>query len=179
MRKKPFSEIPTLEGPRLTLRRVTDADAAPLARLAHSTAVYRWLPTFLYEQKYPDIHRVIDGLYTECLRESLILGVFLRDGNRFTGLAEMYGFRDPIHKISIGYRLLEEYWGKGIASESVALLTDYLLNRTDVEIITASTMVENKASARVLIKNGFTLVNSNVGEDWGYPAPTPADKWLL
>lgn len=179
MKIKPFSEIPHLHGERLELRRITDADAAPLERLAHSANVYRLLPTFLYEQKYPDIHRVIDGLYGECLRESLILGVFLREGGGFCGLAEMYGFRDEIHKISIGYRFLEEYWGKGIATQTVRLMTGYLLGGTDIEIITASTMLENRASARVLTKNGFTLVNSNVGEDWGYGAPTMADKWIL
>jgi len=41
-----------------------------------------------------------------------------------------------------------------------------------------STMLENKASAHVLIKNGFTLVKHSVDEDWGYPEPTPADKWI-
>ena len=179
MKKKPFSEIPRLEGGRLLLRRITHGDADALAGLARSEAVYRYLPTFLYEQKYPDIHRVIDGLYAECLEESLILGVFLRDEDRFCGLAEMYGFRDPIHKISIGYRFLEAYWGKGIASEAVGLLVDHLLRETDIEIITASTMVENQASARVLEKNGFTLVNRHVGEDWGYDQPTLADKWIL
>ena len=179
MKKKPFSEIPRLECGRLLLRRITHGDADALAGLARSEAVYRYLPTFLYEQKYPDIHRVIDGLYAECLEESLILGVFLRDGDRFCGLAEMYGFRDPIHKISIGYRFLEAYWGKGIASETVGLLVDHLLRETDIEIITASTMVENRASARVLEKNGFTLVNRHVGEDWGYDQPTLADKWIL
>ena len=40
-------------------------------------------------------------------------------------------------------------------------------------------MVENRASARVLEKNGFTLVNRHVGEDWGYDQPTLADKWIL
>ena len=179
MKKKPFSEIPLLRGGRLLLRRITHGDADALAGLARSEAVYRYLPTFLYEQKYPDIHRVIDGLYAECLEESLILGVFLRDEDRFCGLAEMYGFRDPIHKSSIGYRFLEACWGKGIASEAVGLLVDHLLRETDIEIITASTMVENRASARVLEKNGFTLVNRHVGEDWGYDQPTLADKWIL
>ena len=91
----------------------------------------------------------------------------------------MYGFRDEIHKISIGYRLAESCWGRGIASETVALMTGYLLRQTDIEIITASTMIENKASARVLEKNGFTLVNHDVGEDCGYDTPTAADKWIL
>ena len=179
MKKKLFSEIPALESERLCIRSIKAGDASSLEKLAHSTTVYRYLPTFLYEQKYPEINRVIEGLYTECLRESIILGVFLRDGNRFCGLAEMYGYRDEIHKTSIGYRLLEEFWGKGIATETVSLMVEYLFGRTDIEIITASTMVENRASACVLKKNGFTLVNSGVGEDWGYEQPTMADKWFL
>ena len=82
-------------------------------------------------------------------------------------------------KICIGYRLRESYWGKGVAMQACWLMMEYLVNYTDVQIITASTMVENKASARVLIKNGFTLVNSAVPEDWGYDHPTLADKWIL
>ena len=39
-------------------------------------------------------------------------------------------------------------------------------------------MVENLASARVLTKNGFSLVVRGAEEDWGYPQPTAADKWI-
>ena len=48
----------------------------------------------------------------------------------------------------------------------------------DVQIITASTTVENKASAKVLIKNGFALVVSGAKEDWGYPELTIVDNWI-
>ena len=179
MKAQFFQTVPTLQSQRLILRRLTQADAAELDCLSHSDIVYRYLPTFLYERKYPDTRRVIDGLYDECLHESLILGVFLREGERFCGLAEMYGLRDEIHKISIGYRLAEPYWGRGIASETVAMMTGHLLYKAGIEIITASTMIENKASARVLVKNGFALVNSCVDEDWGYETPTATDKWFL
>ena len=91
----------------------------------------------------------------------------------------MYGFKDHIHKVSVGYRLLPQYWGQGIATETLKLMTDYLLNETDIEIITASTMIENQGSANVLKKNGFTLVVHAVGEDWGYDEPTITDKWIL
>ena len=138
--------------------------------------MYRYLPAFLFEKKYPDVRTVIDRLYDECWKESIILGIFL--GGEFCDLTELYGFRDPIHKISVGYRLLDRYWGRGIASEALGMMIDYLYQETDIEIITASTMVENQGSARVLHKNGFELVVHAVGEDWGYDAPTIADKWI-
>lgn len=175
--KKLFSEVPRLKGERLELRALEERDAEALYELAHDPVIYRYLPTFLFEQKYDDIYKVIRLLYTECFQESIILGVFREDC--FCGLAEMYGFKDHIHKISVGYRLLPRCWGQSIATEALRLMIDYLLNETDIEIITASTMIENQASANVLTKNGFTLVVHAVGEDWGYPEPTIADKWIL
>ena len=174
--KKLFSEIPYLHHGRIILKQLTEADAPALQSLAGDQDVYRYLPTFLFEQKYADLRYVIDHLYDECWKESILLGVFMEE--EFCGLAEMYGYRPPIHKISVGYRLLERFWGRGIASEALGMMIDYLYNDTDTEIITASTMVENRASANVLMKNGFDLVVHAVGEDWGYDEPTVTDKWI-
>ena len=173
--KKLFSEIPYLYSERLTLRQLRPSDASGLRELTGSPSVYRYLPTFLFEKKYA-AREVILRLYDEGLRDSLILGVF-RDG-RFCGLAEAYGYRAPIHKVSVGYRLLQEEWGKGLATEALRTMLRELIENRGMEIVTASTMVENLASAHVLQKNGFTLVDHAVDEDWGYAEPTPADKWI-
>lgn len=174
--KKLFSEIPHIKNDALELRKLTPSDAKDLKKLVDNQNVYRYLPTFLFEKKYQDVNYVIEHLYDECFKESIILGVFKDD--QFCGLAEMYGFKDYIHKISVGYRLLESCWGKGIATQAAAMLVDYLYQETDIEIITASTMIENQASANVLKKNGFSLVAHAVGEDWGYDEPTLSDKWI-
>ena len=175
--KKLFSEIPYIESGRVVLKAVAKEDAGPLREMTDDPEVYRYLPTFLFEQKYRDVNLVISHLYDECLKESLILGIYTKEDG-FCGLAEIYGVRDEIHKASVGYRLLKRCWGKGLASETLRLITEYLLDETDTEIITASTMIENRASARVLEKNGFSLVVHDVPEDWGYPEPTAADKWI-
>ncbi len=176
MKKKLFSEIPYLRRGRVELKKLDASHAAGLEEMRKNPRVYRYLPTFLFEQKYEDVGYVIDHLYDECRKESIILGVFY-DGE-FAGLAEMYGYMDAIHKISIGCRLTERYWGCGIASEVVFLLVDYLYEETDIKIITASNMVENQGSANVLKKTGFDLVDHAVEEDWGYETPTIADKWI-
>ena len=177
---KLFDEIPTLENGRLVLQRLYDADSEDLRAFSHDRSVYRYLPTFLFEQKYEDPRLVIQKLYAECFqaKESLILGIFLKDTKAFCGLAEFYGFKDALHKTCIGYRLAEKHWGQGIATETVGLMVDYLCSQTDIEIITTSTMVENRASARVLEKNGFLMSAAAVPEDWGYARPTVADKWF-
>ena len=174
--KRLFSEIPCLRGERVALRRLTAADADDLRELTENKKVYRYLPTFLYENKYDDKSYVIEHLYDECIKESLILGVFVDDG--FCGLAEIYGYRAPLLKASVGYRLLESCWGKGLATETLGILVKYLLEETDIKIITASTMVENQASANVLKKNGFRHLTYTVFENWGYAKPILTEKWI-
>ena len=174
--KKLFTEIPYIKTERLVLRKIEETDAEGLSELVHSPGVYRYLPTFLFEQKYEDVHEVIRRLYDECFNESIILGVFMEE--EFCGLAEIYGYRENTHKVSIGCRFLERWWGKGVASETVDALVRYLTQETGIEIITASTMVENKSITHVVEKNGFLLAASGVDEDWGYPQPTPANKWI-
>ena len=92
---KLFDEIPTLENGRLMLHRLSDADAEELRAFAHDGSVYRYLPTFLYEQKYEDPHLVIRKLYAECFqaKESLILGV---RGITVQPIGEIEGIDDRI-----------------------------------------------------------------------------------
>lgn len=170
-----FKEPLVLKGESLTLRPLESSDADDLCRLTRQEIVYRYLPTFLFEKKYEAAETIL-RLYEEGLRDSLILGVFQEDS--FCGLAEIYGYRTSAKKASVGYRLLREKWGEGIATKALGLLVQELLENREIEIITASTMIENRASARVLEKNGFTLVCHAAFEDWGYPEPTLADKWI-
>ncbi len=57
-------------------------------------------------------------------------------------------------------------------------MVQYLYDKTDIEIITASTLPVNKPAAGVLRKNGFNLVVSMSDEDWGYDHMLPTDKWI-
>ena len=174
--KELFPEPPVLKGANLCLKPLALSDADSLRWLTGQEAVYRYLPSFLFEKKYDDPEKVIRCLYDEGLADSLILGVFME--KRFCGLIEVYSYRAPIHKASVGYRLLQEKWGKGIATEALEIMIDELLTVRGIEIITASTMLQNHASAHVLRKNGFTLVTHAVEEDWGFPEPTLTDKWI-
>lgn len=174
--KELFSTIPYLRGERIILKKIGPEDRDALFELANDPAVAKYLPTFLFENQYQDIDEMIEKLYSECLEESLFLGIYL-EGD-FCGIIELYGYKPEIHKISIGCRMLEKAWGKGIAVEATKLIVDYLYSEKPIEIITASAMVDNKGSNRALEKAGFTMVAADVEEDWGYPEPTHANKWI-
>lgn len=174
--KSLFSEIPYMIGKRVVLRALTPQDADALHELTDDGEVYRYLPTFLFEKKYDTTEEVISRLYDECIKDSLILGVFMEE--RFCGLAEVYGYRPAIRKVSIGCRLVRSAWGNHLAADVLRLLLDYLIYETDIEVITASTMTDNSMSPDSLEKIGFKRVAHGVKEDWGFDEKVKADVWM-
>lgn len=73
------------------------------------------------------------------------------------------------HTAEIGYWLGTEYWGKGLATEIVAALVDYLAAATDLEQLSANCFGWNPASPRVLEKCGFVKegVRKGAVKKWG------------
>lgn len=56
----------------------------------------------------------------------------------------------------LGYWLGRAYWGRGIASEAVKLLSAYALRERGLRRLEAYVFAPNVVSARVLEKCGFT-----------------------
>ena len=55
----------------------------------------------------------------------------------------------------LGYYIAEEYWGKGIMTEAVRKICEYVFGKSDIIRIYAEPFAYNKASCRVLEKAGF------------------------
>ena len=70
------------------------------------------------------------------------IGVF-RQGNIHRQTAEL------------GYYVAEEYWGKGIMTEAVNQICEYVFEKSDIVRIYAEPFAYNAASCRVLEKAGF------------------------
>ena len=59
--------------------------------------------------------------------------------------------------VELSYWVGEAFWGAGIAKEAVRLITDYVFETYAVNRIIAEVFDYNKASMRVLERNGFHL----------------------
>lgn len=57
--------------------------------------------------------------------------------------------------VDLGYRLLPEFWGQGIATECSAVSLDYGFNSLHLTEISAAAHVQNDASNHILRKLGF------------------------
>lgn len=62
-----------------------------------------------------------------------------------------------IHRLTaeLGYYIAEEYWGKGIMTEAVRQICEYVFSKSDIIRIYAEPFAYNTASCRVLEKAGF------------------------
>ncbi|GHU52974.1 N-acetyltransferase [Clostridia bacterium] len=56
----------------------------------------------------------------------------------------------------IGYYIAQEHWGKGITTQAVRLLCDYIFENTNIIRLYAEPFAHNIASCKVLEKAGFT-----------------------
>ena len=65
--------------------------------------------------------------------------------------------QENIHRrtAEIGYYVAEEYWGKGIMTEAVKQICEYVFDKSDIIRIYAEPFAYNIASCKVLEKAGF------------------------
>lgn len=185
-----FDEYPYIERDTVVLKKMGAADADALSDMVKNKQLYRYLPTFLYEQKYEDIREMLAKMDEECFlpKESLLLGIYVKrpaalSGEntdwQFAGIAEFYNYEEKKGKASIGCRLLPAFWGQGLATAVIGMMKDYLFTQTDVRTITGHIMQVNRASAGAAMKNGFLCKYPDLLEDWGFPQPVRIDKYVF
>lgn len=80
-------------------------------------------------------------------------------------------------KAEVGYWLAEKYWGQGIMSESLKIITKYGFDKLKLVRIFAHVYCYNPASKRVLEKAGFD-VEGLLKKD-AYKNGKNIDHWLL
>ncbi|MHC1703893.1 MAG: GNAT family N-acetyltransferase [Tenuifilaceae bacterium] len=69
-------------------------------------------------------------------------------------------------RAEIGYGFLKEHWGKGYATSIVYFITSYGFSELKLHRVYGLVDPENKASSRVLEKNGY--INEGVMRDYYY-----------
>lgn len=169
-----------IENDRLIICSLKKRDLKGLEALRSDQQVYCYEPTFLMELRGTP-EEALEMIQHMDLYEDrqVFLGVYEKTApSVLVGLAELYDFKPSGKVISIGYRLLSKYWGNGIATSCVSAILNYLRSNTEVELVTAHVIPENKASARCLLKNGFEYLLTK-SEDWGYSQSCVADVYTF
>ena len=90
------------------------------------------------------------------------------DGAAVGGVGVRLGQDERRYTAAVGYWLGEDFWGRGIMTETVAAFTDFCFENFTLRRVSAEVFANNPASARVLEKAGFTFegrLRNNVVKD--------------
>jgi len=139
----------------IVLREWKRSDAPSLARIANNKKIWDNVRDRL---PYPYTKKDAKE-WLALVRKQKTITTFCVEADG--GIAGSVGFtlKEDVYRknAEIGYFIGEDYWGKGIATEAVRQLVDYIQKKFDVVRIYAEVFEYNKASMKVLEKNDFYL----------------------
>ncbi len=160
-----------LETPRLILRHWRDTDLEAFARMNADPKVMEFFPARLTQQQSDALFGRIEshfrkhgfGLFTAEFRQTSLFAGFI-------GLS-VPSFRARFTPcVEIGWRLLPEFWGQGLAPEGAQEVARYAFELLKIKELVSFTVPENVRSRRVMEKLGMT---HDPADDFNHPQLPP------
>lgn len=81
--------------------------------------------------------------------------IVYKENGQAIGVIDAHNMHTGHRRIEVGYTLGDAYWGKGIATEALQCVMEYLFKQENFNRISASHYVPNIASGKVLEKCGM------------------------
>lgn len=150
-------DLPTIVTGRLVLRPFALSDAADVQRLAGDPAI---ADTTL---NIP--HPYLDGMAEAWIAnhqaqfqedKGLALAVTLRDDGALAGAISLLGIDRRHRRAEMGYWIGKPFWGRGYATEAAAAVIAFGFEALGLHKISATHLVRNPASGRVMQKAGMS-----------------------
>ena len=145
----------TIQTERLLLRPFQLEDATSMFKNwssdAEVTHYLTWPPHESVETTKQSIKRWVDG-YQNPLQFKWAI-VF---NNEVVGSIDVVHLEEKLDAVEIGYALSRKCWGKGIMTEALIAVIDYLLEEAGCNRVAARHDVNNPASGKVMLKAGMT-----------------------
>ncbi len=150
-----FNPFPNLESERLLLRRIDETDLKEIFTMRSDSEIMKYIPRPLVkniEEAKEHLAMINSGIEKN---EAINWGITIKGNSKLLGIIGFYRTKHEDYRSEIGYMLLPEIHGKGIASEAVGIVVEFGFNEMKLHSIEAVIDPENVASEKVLQKNGF------------------------
>jgi ribosomal-protein-alanine N-acetyltransferase len=148
---------------RITIRPIELSDGAAVQRYAADEKLAR---TCNVPHPYPDNcgeEFVKASVEARQKRERFPSAVLLN--GEFVGVVRLNAPDFEARTIECDYWIGVPHWGKGIATQAIALAVEFAFRELDIERVFSGCWEGNPASARVLEKNGFEEIDGTVGTE--------------
>jgi [ribosomal protein S5]-alanine N-acetyltransferase len=150
-----------LQTPRLILRQFTLDDADLLLALNSNPEVLKYLHEPLLETEEQAQH-VIENIILPQYKNNLgRWAIHLKSTNEFIGWCGLK-YLAELNEIDLGYRLMQQFWGKGYAFEAAQHALQYGFTTLNLQTIVGRAHIENAASLKILEKTGMQYVKDDV-----------------
>lgn len=143
---------PILETKRLILRPLTVADASACFEWARDERVAKFMPY----TKAQDISEEIEWLkLVETDTVEYNWGFVLKENGELIGSGSVGPNKFMDGYWGIGYNIKYNYWNKGLTTEAMQVVINYVYNELGVKKICADHAIDNPASGKVMEKCGL------------------------
>lgn len=150
-----FQEI-KIKGQRIYLRELSEADAtAEYCAWLNDKKVNKYLET--KQMELGKLKNYVNKKKEK--KDCIFLGIFLKKSNTHIGNIKL----EPIdweNKRAVTGMMIgnKSYWGKGLATEALELLTDWAFKTIGMKAINLGVISKNKAAIKVYGKAGFKKI---------------------
>ena len=159
----------------MTLRRLRPEDRYDLASLANNKKIWDNLRD---QMPHPfGLHDADAFIKAKMHQEHDYVFVIAKD-DKLAGMIGLHPQKDVYrNSLELGYWVGEEYWGQGLASKAVRSILEFGFSLSNINRIFAGVLAYNKASMKVLERNGFQLEgiarkastkNDVIWDEWRY-----------
>lgn len=148
------SKFPSLESARLALREIKAKDQNDIfTGLSHPRVTQYYGVSFANYEATEEQMDWYEQLWQE--QRGIWWAIWDKDKQQFFGACGYNEYQAEHRKIELGYWLLPEHWGQGYIQEALQLIIPFAFQRLKIERIEAYVETGNKASDKVLLKQGF------------------------
>jgi ribosomal-protein-alanine N-acetyltransferase len=152
----PFiDELPTIETPRLILRKLQIEDAQDMFEYASDRELAYsglWLPYDELQESVDDIKDALNGYADKTL---LDWAVEHKADQKIIGRLGLQSYHPRHARADLSYAFNRNYWAQGIATEAVQAILPFGFETLRLNRIGAYVLWDNEASMRVLSKIGM------------------------
>lgn len=144
--------LPTLQTERLTLRQLSEKDAAEILALRSDKEINKYLerkPSKTLEDALDFVNLILEN-------KTFYWAITKTGSEELIGTICLFDFENEVQKCEIGYELSTEYQGQGIMMEAATKVIQYATETLGIETIDAATHKDNQSSTKLLQKLNFT-----------------------
>lgn len=146
--------VPVLQGSKIILRRLTEDDVSDdYVRWMNDPDINQYLESRFYTHTVESVKDFVRSVTNE---NNFQFGIFVKEDYKHIGNIKIGSINHYHHYADIGFIIGEkDYWGKGIATEAIALVSEFAFSTLKLHKLFGGAYSPNIGSIKAFLKNGY------------------------